>query len=102
VYSTAMPLNIIVKGSSKRRSSGEVARDLHDQTAKVIQGEKAGYMKRQLQARKQAENTGSDSFKPVAVYDARTWFRHEAERPGCMSDPEYRKDYLKKNPEAKL
>lgn len=102
MYSTAMPLNIIVKGSSKRRSSGEVARDLHDQTAKVIQGEKAGYMKRQLQARKQAENTGSDSFKPVAVYDARTWFRHEAERPGCMSDPEYRKDYLKKNPEAKL
>jgi hypothetical protein len=102
VYSTAMPLNIIVKGSSKRRSSGEVARDLHDQTAKVIQGEKAGYMKRQLQARKQAENSGSDSFKPVAVYDARTWFRHEAERPGCMSDPEYRKDYLKKNPEAKL
>lgn len=102
MYSTAMPLNIIVKGSSKRRSSGEVARDLHGQTAKVIQGEKAGYMKRQLQARKQAENTGSDSFKPVAVYDARTWFRHEAERPGCMSDPEYRKDYLKKNPEAKL
>lgn len=102
MYSTAMPLNIIVKGSSKRRSSGEVARDLHDQTAKVIQAEKAGYMKRQLQARKQAENTGSESFKPVAVYDARTWFRHEAERPGCMSDPEYRKDYLKKNPEAKL
>lgn len=98
-----MPLNIIIKGgSSKRRSNEEVARALHDQTAKVIQAEKAGYMKRQLEARKHAENSGSDSFRPTAVYDARTWFRHEAERPGCMSDPEYKKDYLKKNPEAKL
>ena len=97
-----MPLNIIVKGSSKRRSSGEIARDLHDKTAKVIEREKAGYMERQLKARKQAEASGSESFKPVAVYDARTYFRHEADRPGCMSDPEYKRDYLKRNPEAKL
>ena len=79
-----------------------MARELHDRTAKVIEAEKAGYMKRQLEAREKAEKSGSDSFRPTAVYDARTYFRHEAERPGCMSDPEYRKDYLKKNPEAKL
>lgn len=98
-----MPLNIIVKGKWKRTSSdGELARSLHDQTAQVISNEKSGYMERQLRARKAVEGTGNSTFRPTAVYDAKTYFRHEADRPGCMSDPEYKKDYLKKNPEAKL
>ena len=97
-----MPLNIIVKGKWKRTSDSELARTLHDHTAKKIAQEKHGYYDRQIQARKQYEGAGNKDFRPVAVYDGATYMRHELERPGCMSDPEYKKDYLKKNPEAKL
>ena len=97
-----MPLNIIVRGKWKKTSDSELARTLHDQTAKKIAQEKHGYMDRQLQARKQFENSGSKDFRPVAVYDGATYFRHMSDKPGCMNDPEYKRDYLKKNPEAKL
>jgi len=97
-----MPLNIIIRGKYKRTSNEELAENLHDHTARKIAEEKAGYMDRQLKARKAVEGTGSKTFRPVAVYDAKTYFRHESDNPGCMNDPEYKKSYLKKNPEAKL
>ena len=100
-----MPLNIIIKGGGKgsQMSGEEMALYLANKNQKAMEREKAGYMDRQLRARKEMEQEGnSDTLRPSAVYDAKTYFRHEGERPGCMSDPEYKREYHRDNPESKL
>lgn len=98
-----MSLNIIVKGGKKRVSSGEMARDLYEKNTEAMAREKHGYMDRQLKARKQMEReTGGDNIRPSAVIDAKTYFRHEQQNPGCMSDSTYRKEFFRDNPETKL
>jgi hypothetical protein len=63
--------------------------------------EKAGYRNRSIATRKAAEKVkGSGDFRLVSAIDSATFLRHEQERPGAMSDPEYRRDFAKSNPET--
>lgn len=63
--------------------------------------EKAGYRNRSIATRKAAEQVkGSGDFRLVSAIDSTTFLRHEIERPGSMTDPEYRKDFAKANPET--
>ena len=99
-----MSLNIIVrKGPRGKASAGEVGEVLMRQAKEEVAREKAGYRERSRKIRKAADDNlkGGKGIRPVAVYDAATYLRHEQERPGCMSDPEYRRDFLKRNPECK-
>ena len=42
-------------------------------------------------------------FKPTAVYDMASYMRMEQEHgKGIMSDPTFRREYLRDNPECKL
>jgi len=63
--------------------------------------EKAGYQKRSRHIRKAAEDIrgGKGAFRLESVMDARTYMRHEQDRPGCMADDTYRKELLKHNEE---
>jgi len=100
-----MPLNIIIKGGGKGKqmSGEEMARYLATKNQKAMEREKAGYMARQLKAREEMKQEGNtDTLRPSAVYDAKTYFRHEQERPGCMSDPDYKREYHRDNPESKM
>lgn len=98
-----MSLNIIVKGG--KRSGGmsgeEMVHYLSKKVERDAEREKAGYRKRSLQTRKAAQQVkGSGDFRLVSAIDSATFLRHEQERPGCMSDSEYRRDFAKKNPET--
>ena len=63
--------------------------------------EKAGYKGRALKARKYGQSvSGGKNFRAVRSVDMATYMRHEQERPGCMSDPEYSRDFAKANPET--
>jgi hypothetical protein len=98
-----MSLNIIVKGG--KRSGGmsgeEMKRYLQNKVQAEAQREKAGYKKRALAARKYGQSVGGGkNFRAVSSIDLATYIRHEQERPGSMSDPEYRRDFAKKNPET--
>ena len=100
-----MSLNIIIRGGGKNRSmSGEeMAEYLHRKNLKSIEREKHGYMERQLKARKDMEKEGNGGLlRPSAVYDAKTYFRHEQQNPGCMSDEGYKREYHRDNPESKI
>ena len=100
-----MSLNIIVKGG--KRSGGmsgeEMAQYLAKKVDRQAEQEKAGYKQRALAARKYGQSVGGGkNFRAVSSIDLATYIRHEQERPGSMSDPEYRKDFDKKNPETVL
>ena len=98
-----MSVNIIIKGGgkSRRRSSEETAAIIakHNQEAAVR--EKATYKDRSRRIRKAAEEIrgGKGAFRLESVMDARTYMRHEQDRPGCMADDTYRKELLKHNDE---
>lgn len=63
--------------------------------------EKAGYKERALKARKYGQSvSGGKNFRAVRSVDMATYMRHEQERPGCMSDPEYSRSFAKSNPET--
>lgn len=63
--------------------------------------EKAGYRDRALKARKYGQSVGGGkNFRAVRSVDMATYMRHEQERRGCMSDPEYSRDFAKSNPET--
>ena len=97
-----MSLNIIIKnGNNDRKTNAEIARGLarsNEETA--VQG-KANYTKRSRKLRKGAEKfrKGDGAFRLESVIDARTYMRHEQDRPGSMSDDTYRKELLRDNPE---
>jgi len=98
-----MSLNIIVKGG--KRSGGmsgeEMAHYLSKKVERDAEREKAGYRNRAIATRKAAEHVkGSGDFRLVSAIDSTTFLRHEMERSGSMSDPEYRKDFAKSNPET--
>jgi len=97
-----MSLNIIVRGGGKsRRSSEETASMVARCNEEAAVREKATYQKRSRRIRKAAEDIrgGKGAFRLESVMDARTYMRHEQERPGCMSDDTYRKELLKHNDE---
>lgn len=67
--------------------------------------EKAGYAKRQEQARQAAKalEGGKGNFRLKRVTDLPTYLRHQQERPGCWSDSKgFVKDFEKANPEVKV
>ena len=82
-------------------SGEEMKRYLQNKVQAEAQREKAGYKKRALAARKYGQSVGGGkNFRAVSSIDLATYIRHEQERPGSMSDPEYRRDFAKKNPET--
>ena len=98
-----MSLNIIVKGG--KRSGGMSGEEMAQYLAKKVDQqaarEKAGYKQRALAARKYGQSvSGGKNFRAVRSVDLSTYMRHEQERPGCMSDPEYSRAYAKANPES--
>lgn len=98
-----MSLNIIVKGG--KRSGGmsgeEMAHYLSKKVERDAEREKAGYKERALKARKYGQSvSGGKNFRAVRSVDLATYMRHEQERPGCMSDPEYSRSFAKANPET--
>ena len=97
-----MSLNIIVKGGKRSGMSGdEMARYLSKKVEAEAKREKAGYKQRALAARKYGKSVGGGkNFRAVRSVDLSTYMRHEQERPGCMSDPQYSKDFAKANPET--
>ena len=97
-----MSLNIIIKsGTDDRQSNAEIARGLARANEEAMIREKATYTKRSRKLRKAAEEIrkGNGAFRLESVIDARTYMRHEQDRPGSMSDDTYRKELLRDNPE---
>lgn len=98
-----MSLNIIVKGGKKSggTSAEEMAAYLAKKVDRQAEREKAGYRERALKARKYGQSvSGGKNFRAVRSVDLSTYMRHEQERPGCMSDPEYSRSFAKSNPET--
>ena len=98
------PLNIMVHGTKSRKvSSEEVAEQIARSNEQAAIREKHEYKDRARQIRKAAENMSlPDGVEARAVYDARTFFRHEQERPGCMADEGYLRELRRTNPEMRL
>ena len=82
--------------------SGEkMAHYLSKKVERDAEREKAGYKERALKARKYGQSvSGGKNFRAVRSVDLATYMRHEQERPGCMSDPEYSRSFAKANPET--
>lgn len=99
-----MSLNIIVKsGGRSKISDDEVAHHLAKREEERIVKEKHTYKERARKIRKAAENMQlPEGVRARAVYDARTYFRHEQQNPGCMSDPSYTRELLRDNEEMRL
>lgn len=49
-----------------------------------------------------AELNRKSSFRPTAVFDARTYFRWDQQEKGCWEDKGFEKQFLKDNPECKV
>ncbi len=82
-------------------SGEEMAHYLSKKVERDAEREKAGYGKRAIAARKNAEKlSGGKDFRLVSAIDATTFLRHEIQSPGSMSDSEYRRDFAKANPET--
>ena len=99
-----MALNIITHGMRTRRvSNEEVAETIARANEEAAVREKHGYKERSRKIRKAAENFNfGKGIQAKAVIDAQTYFRHEQQNPGCMSDSGYTKDLLRDNPEMRL
>ena len=97
-----MSVNIIIKsGTNDRQTHAEIAEGLARANEEAVIREKATYKERSRDIRKAAEEIrkGNGAFRLESVMDARTYMRHEQERPGCMSDESYRKELLRDNEE---
>ena len=82
-------------------SGEEMARYLSKKVEAEARREKAGYKQRALAARKYGKSVGGGkNFRAVRSVDVTTYLRHEIERPGCMSDSEYSRNFAQKNPET--
>ena len=99
-----MSLNIVTHGMrAKKVSNEEVAETLARANEQAAIREKHEYKERSRQIRKQAENWNfGKGVRATAVIDAQTYFRHEQQNPGCMSDSGYTKELLRDNPEMRL
>ena len=96
-----MSLNIIIKSGNNRKTNTEIAEGLARVNEEAVVREKSTYDKRSRKLRKAAEEIrkGNGAFRLESVMDARTFMRHEQDRPGSMSDDTYRKELLRDNPE---
>ena len=82
-------------------SGEEMAQYLAKKVDRQAAQEKAGYKQRALAARKYGQSvSGGKNFRAVRSVDLVTYMRHEQERPGCMSDPEYSRAFAKSNEET--
>ncbi len=101
-----MSVNIIVrKGSGGRVSDSELSESLAKRIDREQAQEKAGYKDRMRRIRANADKNvkGGGDFKPTAVYDMASYMRMEQTHgKGIMSDPTFRREYLRDNPECKL
>lgn len=99
-----MPVNIIIRNGGGKVSSEEMAEDLADRTDKAISQENYTRDKRQRAARIEADKVmgPSDHMRPASVIDIQTYMRHEQANPGCMDDPEYKRDFLRRNPDCRV
>jgi len=99
-----MPLNIIVKsGGRKKMSDDEMAHYLAKQNEQAVIREKATYRDRSRQIRKDAEKIKLPKGMQIGgVYDARTYFRHEQQNPGCTSDETYMRELRRDNDEMRM
>jgi|TARA_Y100000588_G_scaffold234374_1_gene247950 hypothetical protein len=94
-------MNIIIKNGEKKRSSEEVAEMIARHNEQEATREKAEYKEKSRKLRQAAESLreGKGAFRLESVMDARTYFRHEQQNPGSMSDDAYRRELLRDNPE---
>lgn len=102
-----MSVNIIVRKGPKRGrvSDSEVSESLAKRIDREQAAEKAGYKDRMRRIRAHADKNvkGGGDFKPTAVYDMASYMRMEQTHgKGIMSDPTFRREYLRDNPECKL
>ena len=97
-----MSLNIIIKKPGEGgASSEEIAESMARHNEEAVVREKAEYTEKSRKLRKAAEalRGGGGTFRLESVMDARTYFRHEQQNPGCMADDTYRRELLRDNSE---
>ena len=102
-----MSVNIIVRKGPKhgRVSDSEVSESLAKRIDREQAAERAGYKDRMRRIRANADKNGKGGvdFKPTAVYDMASYMRMEQQHgKGIMSDPSFRREYLRDNPECRL
>jgi hypothetical protein len=99
-----MPINIMTHGTRSRKvSNEEVAERIAKANEQAVIREKSEYQQRSRDIRKAAEKMNfGKGVRPRAVYDARTYFRHEQQNPGCMSNESYLRELRRDNPEIRL
>lgn len=100
-----MPVNIIIKKGGRTPSREEAAEDLADRTDIAISQENYTRDKRQRAARIESDavlGPGGEHLRPASVIDIQTYMRHEQANPGCMSDSEYKRDFLRRNPDCRV
>ena len=70
--------------------------------SKLAENESKDRMRR-IRANADKNVKGGGDFKPTAVYDMASYMRMEQQHgKGIMSDPTFRREYLRDNPECKL
>lgn len=98
-----MSLNIIVKSGGGKISDDEMAHRIQKSNEEAVIREKATYKERSRKLRKEAEKINlPGGCKVRAVYDSRTFFRHEQENPGSMSDEGYLRELRRDNEEMRM
>ncbi len=98
-----MTVNIIIKGNKSKVSNEEMAERIAESNAQAVIREKHTYKERSRQIRKEAEKLDlPPGVKVRAVYDSRTYMRHEQANPGCMSDEGYLRELRRDNEEMRL
>ena len=98
-----MSVNIIIKGNKPKVSNEEMAERIAESNAQAAIREKHTYKDRSRQIRKEAEKLDlPPGTKVRAVYDSRTYMRHEQANPGCMSNEGYLRELRRDNEEMRL
>ena len=99
-----MSINIMTHGTRSRKvSNEEVAEQIARSNEQAAIREKHEYKDKARQLRKAAEGLNLPAgVRARAVYDARTYFRHEQQNPGCMTDEGYLRELRRDNPEMRL
>ena len=94
-------MDIIVKNGKRKRSSEEMAEMVAKHNEQAAIRDKHEYKAKSRELRKAAEAVrgGKGTLRLESVMDARTFFRHEQQNPGCMSDDTYRRELLRDNSE---
>lgn len=63
------------------------------------------YMLRQVQIKRAVDALNPERYSPLGEFigaiDLHTYLQHEINRPGCMGDETYIKEFLRDNPECR-